>query len=69
MLDAGSSARRPGQPAAPMRIPLACPNVQRLSSDHSETSANFLAWTNSGPAEWSTPFVTVALMLTFSEVA
>jgi len=43
--------------------------LHRTSSDHSETSANFLAWTNSGPAEWSMPFVTVALTLTSSGVA
>ena len=38
-------------------------SVRRTFSDLLETSATFLAWTNSGPAGWSTPFVTVALTL------
>ena len=46
----------------PARIPLAGLNVQRSF----RSSASFLTWTNSGPAEWSTPFVTVASTLTFS---
>ena len=39
-------------------------NIQRFS----RTSTTFLAWTNSGPAAWSTPFVTVASTLISSAV-
>src|SRR5580700_382252 len=58
-----------GGPAAMLRLDPPSGFFWRTLNDSSVTGRNFQAWTSSGPAGWSTPFVTMASTLTCSAAA